>query len=347
MIGLMSLAERRRVIYISLSLGLAIVFFSSLLIGSSWLSIGDCLKGLFGIGEKSSVTIMQNVRLPRALAGLAVGLALPLSGAIMQTLSNNVMASPSTLGTNNAATLGANFAIIVLGGGAIASGGRISVNNPYLTSLFAFLFAFAGIMLVLGLAKIRGFHNATTVLLGVAFGAFCSGLVTLLQYFADDTSLATAVYWSFGDLGRASYLDCLLIGIPTLISLAFFLIFSYRYNAILLGEEVSRSLGIKTNAFRFISLLLACLLTAVCVSLVGIIAFIGLIIPQVARKMVGNDHKHLMICSALLGPIVLITCDMITRVMLGGFSMPVGALTSILGAPFFVLFILLRRKKDA
>lgn len=341
--------KKKRIITLSILSGLLVVFFiASIFIGSSNLSFIDGLKGLFGLGDKASNIIVQNIRLPRIIAAVLAGIALSISGVIMQTMSNNVMASPSTLGVSNAAVLGANIAIIIIGGGVIAvNGGNINISNPYFTSAFAFIFAFLSIILVLGLSRIKKFNNATTVLIGVTFGTFCTGLTTIVQYFASDTTLSTAVYWSFGDLGRASYLDNLIILVVTAISLIFFLIFSYRYNAMLLGEDSASTLGINLNLFRFISLLLASLLTAVCVSLLGIIGFIGLIIPQVSRKLVGNDHKYLLITSSLLGSVTLLVSDIFSRILLQGFSLPVGAITSILGAPIFIAILLLGRRKQA
>ena len=266
----------------------------------------------------------------------------------MQTISNNVMASPSTLGVTNAAVLGANIAIIILGGGMIVvNGGNINISNPYFVSGIAFIFALISVLIVLGLSRIRKFNNATTVLIGVTFGTFCTGVTTLIQYFASDTTLATAVYWSFGDLGRASYLDDLIIFVVTIVALIFFIVFSFRYNAMLLGEDSASTLGININLFRFISLLLASLLTAVAVSLVGIIGFIGLIVPQVSRKLVGNNHIHLLITSSLLGAVVLLISDIFSRILLNGFSLPVGAITSIIGAPIFILILLLGRRKKS
>ena len=344
----MSLGKKRFITLLVLSILLVVLFIASIFIGSSNISFIDGLKGLFGIGEKTNIVIVQNIRLPRIIAAVLVGIALSISGVIMQTMSNNVMASPSTLGVSNAAVLGANVAIIIIGGGVIAfNGGNITITNPYLTSGIAFVFALVGIIIVLSLSRIHKFNNATTVLLGVTFGTFCTGITTILQYFASDTTLATAVYWSFGDLGRANYVDDAIIGVITAISLIFFLIFAYRYNAMLLGEDTSATLGINLNAFRFISLMLASLLTAVCVSLVGIIGFIGLIIPQVVRKIVGNDHRYLLIGSSLLGAVVLLFSDIISRILLSGFSLPVGAITSILGAPVFIAILLLGRRKHA
>ncbi len=344
----MSIKKRRLIVLISLLVTLIVFFIASIFIGSTNISFVDGVKAIFGLSTKTNNIIVQNIRLPRIIAAVLAGTALSISGVIMQTMSNNVMASPSTLGVTNASVLGANIAIIIIGGGMIAfNGGNIVISNPYFTSGIAFVFALIGTFVVLGLSRIRKFNNATTVLLGVTFGTFCTGVTTIIQYFASDTTLATAVYWSFGDLGRANYTDDLLIFVVTAVSIIFFLIFSYRYNAMLLGEDTSSTLGINLNVFRFISLLFASMLTAVVVSLVGIIGFIGLIIPQVMRKLVGNDHKYLIVGSSLLGSVVLLISDIFARILLNGFSLPVGAITSILGAPIFILILLLGRRKKA
>lgn len=334
----LSLSQKRAIILSILGVTLIFSFFLALFVGNGTLSIKQCFEGLFGIGDKISTVIIQQVRLPRVIAGLLAGIALSIAGLIMQTMSNNVMASPSTLGVSNAAVLGANIAIIILGGGTIIK------DNPYLISAFAFGFALLSTLLVLGLSRVKKFNNATTVLIGVTFGTFCTGLTTIVQYFATDTTLSAAVYWSFGDLGRANYTDDLIIFVATAISLIFFFIFSYRYDAMLLGDDTSSTLGININLFRFISLLLASLLTAVCVSTFGIIGFVGLIVPQVTRKLVGNKHIILLTGSSLLGASVLLISDVFCRIILPGYSLPVGAITSIIGAPIFIVLLLVGRR---
>lgn len=342
----LSLSQKRTIFLICMSVLTLLFFVISVFIGSSKMSIGDVLKTLFGGGSSTENIIIFNIRMPRVLAAIVVGAALSISGVIMQTMSNNVMASPSTLGVSNAAVLGANVAIIILGGGIIAhSGSKPLFDNPYVVSLFAFMFALGSMILVLTLARIKKFNNAITVLIGVTFGTFCTGLTTLVQYFADDQTLGTAIYWAFGDLGRANYTSVLIITVVLAISLIFFLLFSYKYNAILLGDATASTLGINLKWFRFISLLLASLLCAVSVSLFGIIGFIGLIIPQIVRRLIGNDHKFLIIGSALLGSVTLLFSDIISRILLSGWALPVGAVTSILGAPIFIVILLLSRRK--
>ena len=310
------------------------------------MSFIDGLKALFGQGSQVNQTIILRIRLPRIIAAVLAGVALSLSGTIMQTMSNNVMASPSTLGVSNAAVLGANIAIIILGGGTIiANGGKVNISNPYFVSGFAFLFALGSTLLVLFLSRFRKYNSATTVLIGITFGTFCTGVTTLIQYFANDTTLSSAIYWSFGDLARATYEYDLIILVVVIISFIFFMIFAYRYNAVLLGEESASSLGINLKLFRFISLLLASLLCAVTVSLLGIIGFIGLLAPQIMRRIIGNDHRYLLIGASLFGAVILLFSDILSKMMLNGISLPVGAITSIIGAPIFIIIILLGRKK--
>ena len=341
----LNLKQKRILVLSILGFTTFLSFFLALFVGNGSLSIKECFEGLFGMGSKVANVVIQNIRLPRVIAGLLAGIALSIAGLIMQTMSNNVMASPSTLGVSNAAVLGANIAIVILGGGVIFShGGTIIKDNPYLISTFAFGFALLSTLLVLGLSRIKKYNNATTVLIGVTFGTFCTGLTTLVQYFATDTTLSAAVYWSFGDLGRANYTDDLIIFIVTIVALIFFITFSYRYDAMLLGDETSSTLGININLFRFISLLLASLLTAVCVSTFGIIGFVGLVVPQVTRKLVGNKHIVLIGASSMMGATVLLISDVLCRVILPGYSLPVGAITSIVGAPIFITLLLVGRR---
>lgn len=341
----LTLKKKRIIVIITLIVLFVILAISSIFIGTSNMSFIEGIKALFRIGDNTNVVIIYNIRLPRIIAAILAGIALSISGVIMQTISNNVMASPSTLGVSNSAVLGANIAIIILGGGVIAtSGGVVNISNPYFVSGIAFIFALLTTLFVLFLARFKKYNSATTVLIGITFGTFCTGITTLIQYFASDNALSTAVYWSFGDLARASYLDDLIILVVVIIALIFFLIFSYRYNAMLLGEGSVETIGINVKLFRFISLLLASLLTAVTVSLLGIIGFIGLLVPQVSRKLVGNDHKVLLISSSLLGATTLLFSDILSRILMNGVSLPVGAITSIIGAPIFIIILLRGRR---
>ena len=339
----------RRKILILLLLGVFVVllFFVSLMQGSSDLSFSDSLRALFGFGEETAVRIVQKIRLPRVLTGIITGMGLALSGLIMQTCLDNPMASPSTLGVSQASVLGANVGIILLSGGVVATyhGNNWGSYNPYAVSAFAFLFSLGAIFLVLIISKIRNFSPDTLILAGIALSALFSAITTLIQYFATDTQLSSAVYWSFGDLGRASFQDVAIMSIAVLLSLFVFILLRWKLNALSQGELQARGLGVRTSLVRFIALLFSSLVTAICISFLGIIGFVGIIAPHVMRRVIGNDHRYLIPGSALSGAVILLVSDTLARVVMKGFSLPVGAVTAILGAPFF-LYIIFRTRKD-
>ena len=320
----------------------------ALLVGSSSVAAGEAFQALFGSGDPTSVRIVQQIRLPRILAGLLAGASLSLAGLLMQTNLGNIMASPSTLGVTNAAVFGANLSIIVLSGGTLATGNNANAIpgsvNPFLASSMALLFAIISVLLVLGLSTIRRFSPNVVVLAGIAIGAVWTGLTTFLQFFATDVGLSAAVVWSFGDLGRATYTDCIIMAVVLFASAIFFFILSWKYNAMLGGEGYARSIGVNVGRIRFISLLLASLLTAVSVSRIGLIGFIGIICPHAMRRILGSNHRYLIPASILSGSLLLVFADTLARTFAGGSSVPVGAVTSIIGAPFFLYLIFAKKE---
>lgn len=342
--------RKKRLLLLLLLVVFLLLAFFSLFFGSSSLSFRDSLLALFGIGEKVNVRIMQRIRIPRVLAGIVAGIGLSISGLIMQTCLGNPMASPATLGVSNAAVLGANVTIVLLSGGNLAfKGQEWNSFNPYLVSTIAFLFSLGAIIVVLALSKLRHFSSETLVLTGVSLSSLFSAVTTLLQYFATDTELSGAVYWSFGDLGRVTYRQIVIMAIAVAVSYIVFTVFRSQLNALSLGESAARTGGVNTEFLRFLLLALSSLVTACCISFLGVIGFIGLICPHVARRMVSEDHRYLLPSSALCGGILLLFSDDVARVILKGFSLPVGAITALIGAPFFLFLIFAsqRRKEHA
>lgn len=325
------------------------LFFTVLCInaGASGMSPVDVLKALFGTGDETNILIVRNIRLPRVLAAVIAGTGLASAGCVMQTVLKNPMASPSTLGVSNAAVFGANFAIIVLGAGAFHSsdGDTVSINNPYIVTLCAFLFSVGGVALILLLSSRRRFSPETVVLSGIALGSLFSAATTIIQYFAFDTQVAAAVFWTFGDLGRASYRENVIMFAATAVSFVYFFLKRWDYNAMSNGEETARSLGVRTSSVRVFSLLFACIICAVCVSFLGIIGFVGLVAPQLVKRFVGSDYRYLLPSSALAGAALLLLSDTVARSLLPVVSLPVGAVTSLFGGPVF-LWLLLRKKGD-
>ena len=317
-------------------------------IGSSHMTLAECFAALFGKGDAVSTRIIWNIRIPRVLAAIIAGAGLSSSGLIMQTTLNNSLASPSVLGVSNAAVFGANLSIIAFAGGFLTTGNNpkdFAVGaNPYATSLIAFVFATISILIILGLCRLRSFLPNVVVLAGVAIGAMWTAATTILQFYATDVGLSAAVIWSFGDLGRATYKTDLIMLVVVVIGIIFFRFTSWRYNALLSGDETAKTMGINVELLRFISMLLASLITAVCVSFLGVIGFVGIICPHVMKKLLGQDHRTSLPASAIAGSILLILADTLSRSIGNGSALPVGAITSILGAPFFIGIIFTGRR---
>ena len=315
------------------------------------MSPGQCLSALFGNAAPADIRIIWNIRIPRIIAAVTAGAGLSVSGLIMQTVLNNAMASPSTLGISNACVFGANLSIIIFAGGFLSTGNNLSNytvgTNPFSTSLMAFIFALASMLLILGLCRIRSFTPSVVVLSGIAIGAIWTAATTILQFYATDVGLSAAVIWSFGDLGRATYSADLFIFLVVVPVSIYFILMSWRYNALLSGDSAAAGMGVNVRALRFISMLLASVITAVCVSFLGIIGSIGVICPHAAKKIIGHDHRYSIPASMLCGSLLLVVSDTLSRSIGNGSALPAGAVTSLLGAPFFMAILLSGRKSSA
>ena len=340
------LEKNRRRNAAALLLLLAAVFvlsFVCLFVGSSRITVADCFAALMKKGSAAQVRIIWNIRIPRVLAAIIAGAGLAVSGLVMQTNLNNPMASPSTLGVSNAAVFGANLSIIAFAGGFLSTGNNLSSYtvgmNPYATSLMAFLFSTLSILLILGLCRLRAFQPGVVVLAGIAVGSVWTAATTILQFYATDVGLSAAVIWTFGDLGRATYRTDLIMAVVVALGLVCFAVLSWRFNALLSGDAAAKSMGVNVDLLRFVTMLLASLITAVCVSFLGVIGFVGIICPHVVKRLLGQDHRVSVPASALSGSILLLLADTLSRSLGNGSALPVGAITSMLGAPFFLAII--------
>ena len=317
-------------------------------IGSSSMSLGEALRALFLRGTPAHERIIWSIRIPRVLAAILAGAGLSVAGLMMQTTLNNPMASPSTLGVSNAAAFGANLSIIAFAGGFLSTGGTVANYavgaNPYSTGVIALIFSTLSILLILGLCRLRAFAPSVVVLAGIAIGSVWTAATPILQFYATDVGLSAAVVWSFGDLGRATYTTDLIMLAVVLPSTLFFLLASWRLNALLAGDAAARSMGVRVDALRFLTMLLASVMTAVCVSFLGIIGFVGIICPHVTKRLLGQDHRFSIPMSAISGSLLLLMADTLSRSIGGGSALPVGAITSLLGAPFFIAIIFSRRE---
>lgn len=311
--------------------------------GSAELSPVQVLLTLLGRAEGRLNIIVWNIRLPRVLAAVTAGVGLSVAGCVMQNLLRNPLASPSTLGVSQGAAFGAAVAIIALGAGSVqsTSADAVIINNPCLVTIAAFTGAMATTLVVLFLARVRGVTPEAMVLAGVALGSLFSAATIILQFFASDVQVASMVFWTFGDIGRASWRDLEIMAAVVAVSLFYFLLNRWNYNALDGGEETAKGLGVSVERVRLAGMFVASLITAVIVSFLGIIGFIGLLGPQIMRRVLGGDHRFLIPASAGMGGLLLLASDTLARTVISPVVLPVGAITSFMGAPLF-LYLLTR-----
>ena len=340
--------RRNRLVILAMLIATLAVGLLCLFVGSSNMTFSDAVSALLGGGTNAQRRIVLSIRLPRVLAAIIAGAGLSVAGLMMQTTLSNAMASPATLGVSNAAVFGANLSIIAFAGGFLSTGNNLASfdvgANPFATSFLAFVFAAASVLLILGLCTIRAFSPNVVVLSGMAIGAVWTAMTTLLQFYATDVGLSAAVVWSFGDLGRATYRTDSIMAITVAVGIVFFMTMRWKYNALLSGEATAKTMGVNVAGLRFVTLLLSSVITAVCVSFLGVIGFVGIICPHITKKLLGQDHRFTIPVSCLLGSLLLLLADAASRSLGGGSALPVGAITSLLGAPFFIAIIFGRKE---
>jgi len=322
-----------------LALALPLVVFASMSVGVLPVSpIGLLLSCLNGSGQIDPLAwaIIWHLRLPRALMGLAAGAVLAMAGVALQGSLRNPLVSPFTLGVSSGASFGAALAI-VLGIGLFGTGACLIVAN-------AFVFALLATFMTLGIARIRGMTAESVILAGIAVMYMFSAGVTLLQYVARQWELAELVYWLMGDLSRAEWRRLDVVSLAVLVCIPLFK-FAWDLNALMMGDDVARSLGTNPTTTRVACASLSALAVAVVVCMTGPIGFVGLMAPHLARLLVGADHRFLMPTSALLGALLLSTADLLARTVMMPLEIPVGVVTSFLGVPLFV-HLLIRARRE-
>jgi len=330
--------KRSNSIYL-LSLLTIILFWISLISGNNGIVLSDSFK-LFEQNSNFSIIVME-IRLPRTLAAFFVGAALGLSGAIMQAVLKNPLASPFTLGISQASAFGASFAIIVLQSYSNSSFFEVA----FLTPLFAFATSMISTLMIVSLGKKANMSPESLILFGVALGAFFSASTMLLQYFADDIDAAATLFWTFGDLSKSSLYSVFFIAFVLIVALFLYFKIFWKFDALLLGDDSAKSLGINTQNLRLSAMIVASILSAISVCFFGIIGFVGLIAAHIVRVLIGNSHKYLLPFSALSGGALLLLADIVSRTALLPITIPVGIITSMLGAPLFLYFLYKRGSK--
>ncbi len=293
------------------------------------------IKSMASYAEGAVHDVVWLIRLPRVLLALAVGMALSVCGVVMQAIVQNPLADPYVLGISSGASLGATLAIM-LGIGSFLGGNSVGIC--------AFIGAMITSFAVIAIANMGGkATSAKLILAGMAISAVCSAFSNFVIYITNDKNATTEVMkWTMGSLAGASWSRVSIMLPVTLLCTVLFWTQYRNLNLMLLGDEVSITLGTDLHRFRTAYLILSSVMVGFAVYCAGVIGFVGLVIPHVVRILFGTDHSHLIPLSALLGGSFLIWCDVACRVILKNSEMPIGVLVSIIGAPCFI-YLLVRK----
>ena len=322
---------------------LLFMFIYSISVGAVTIPLKEVLQTLMGQSVSPRWdSIIWNIRLPQALAAIVAGARLSVSGVVMQSILRNPLGSPFTLGISNAGAFGAAVSVIILGTGKMQStvAQAILINNPYLTTIVAFLFCLLATGIILLISRIRGASPEVMVLAGVALSSLFTAGTMFLQYFADDTQLAAVVFWTFGDLGRVNWLELEIMTVIVSLAVIFFIANCWNYNAIDAGDETAKGLGVNVERIRLIGMVIAALVSAVVVAFLGVIGFVGLICPHMVRRLIGDDQRYLIPGSIVLGGILLLVSDTAARLIISPYVLPVSVLTAFMGAPTFIYLLI-------
>ncbi|MEN5167260.1 iron ABC transporter permease [Achromobacter kerstersii] len=280
--------------------------------------------------------IVWDIRLPSALMAALVGMALGLAGAEMQTILNNPLASPYTLGVSSAAALGASLAIVLqFGIPGVPSGWLIGGN--------AFVFAIGAALLLDTVARWSGMNTSGVVLFGIAMVFTFNALVSLVQFLASAEALQSLVFWTMGSLARSSWTSVGVMVTAIVLTLPVAMRQSWKLTALRLGEDRAASFGVDVRRVRVAALARVSLLSALAVAFVGTIGFIGLVAPHIARRLFGEDHRFYLPGSALVGALILSLASVVSKNLLPDVVVPVGIVTALVGIPFFVAVVLRRQ----
>ena len=338
--------NKRRTYFIILSFIFSIIFiFIGISFGPFEISFLDVIKVFFGGGNETQSIIIWRIRMPRVLSALLAGVALSLAGVSMQSILRNPIGTPFTLGISQAAVFGVAFAVIILGAGSIQSlsGDAVLINNPYSVIIFAFLSSLLSTSVVLILVKFKGAKPETMILTGVILGSLFSALTTALMYFASDVQIASVIFWTFGDFSRSTWDYFLILSVIIFPAFLYFLKNAWDYNALNSGDETAESIGVNTERLRITGMLVASLIVSVVTAFFGVVAFVGLVVPHIVRRIIGGDVRYLIPASSVFGGAFLLIADTIARSIISPIVLPIGILTSFMGAPMF-LYLLLKKQ---
>ncbi|RWM80867.1 MAG: iron ABC transporter permease [Mesorhizobium sp.] len=330
-----ALVLRKQLILAGLALALLLSLCIDLALGPANYSLDQVVLALVSPGSVPLQVrvVLWDIRLPIALMAVVVGAALSIAGAQMQTILNNPLASPFTLGISAAASFGAALALAF--GVAL-----IPAAIEYIVPLNAFVVAMLTAFVIHLLSLKRGVTVETIVLLGIALVFTFNALLALVQYLSSEQALAAVVFWTMGSLTKATWPKLIITSLILLATLPIFARRAWALTALRLGEDKAASFGVKVARLRLETMMMVSLLAAIPVAFVGTIGFIGLVGPHIARMLIGEDQRFFLPASALSGALILSASSVASKSLIPGTIFPIGIVTSLVGIPFFISLIL-------
>jgi iron complex transport system permease protein len=335
--------KRNTILFLLLFAGLILLFIVNISLGSITIPFKEVYTSLTG-GHSSKSTweyIIINYRLPKAITAVLVGMGLSISGLLMQTLFRNPLAGPYVLGLSSGASLGVAF--VILGASFMPSFLAGVLLSPYGIVLASTLGSTTVLLMVL-LVSQRLRDTMAILIVGLMFGSFTSAIVGVLTYFSSAEQLQKFTFWSMGNLGNLSWTSIIILSICVLLGLFLSLLSIKPLNALLLGENYAKSMGLNFNRARFIIILATSILAGSITAYAGPIAFIGLAVPHIAKLVFQTSNHTVLFWSTLLfGASIMLVCDVVSQMPGMEVTLPINAITSILGAPV-VIWLLIRKR---
>lgn len=338
-------SQAKRLLLLCLALAVFAAAVWSLNIGPSKVNLNTVREVLLDLFRRNDAltngerVIVLKVRLPRICGAVLAGILLAASGLLMQGVFQNPLVSPYTMGVSNGASFGASIAIV------FAAKLQFLNLGDYLTPVFAFVFAAITMFLVQGIGKLAKKSTGTLLLAGVAVGHLFTGLVSLLKYMADEDQLPDLIFWQMGSVSNVTWPQVAIMLAAAVLGILVMTRYAWDLNVMATGEESAIGLGVNYRKIRTIAFLLSTLMTGVAVSFTGIIGFVGMVAPHIARIIVGNDYRYTIPTASVCGALLLMVADSISRVLVTTVSMPIGVVTSLIGVPFF-LWLIVRKRQE-
>ncbi|MFC1456759.1 FecCD family ABC transporter permease [Microvirga arabica] len=334
------LVQRKKLVLLALAVVLVLSVIADLGLGPARYSMHEVVQALIGSAEVSEQisVVIWDIRMPVALMAVVVGAALSAAGAQMQTILNNPLASPFTLGISAAASFGASVALVF-------GVGFLPWAIDYIVSINALIMAMLAALFIHFMSQRRGVTVETIVLLGITLVFTFNALLALVQYLASEQALSAVVFWTMGSLTRATWPKLAITTAVVAVSLPLFMRRAWALTALRLGDDKAASFGVNVRWVRLETMMVISLLAAVPVAFVGTIGFIGLVGPHIARMLVGEDQRYFLPASVLSGAAILSLTSVISKSIVPGTIFPIGIITALVGVPFLFSLIMSTRRR--